>query len=108
MPSAWPILPSPAPSESPSDFNRYPRSLMGSIAPPEIVSGENPEAIMLWAHSKFPRLALVASMHAESSVLIDMASRAGIGVTVITLGTGRRPQESDDLIDRVRDRSGMR
>ena len=63
---------------------------------------------MLWAHSKFPRLALVASMQAESSVLIDMASRAGIGVRVITLDTGRLPQETHDMIDRVRDRYGIR
>ena len=104
MRSALPNLQWRERSESPSVFNRYPRSLMGSPAPPEIMSGESPEAVMLWAHSKFPRLALVASLQAESSVLIDMASRAGIGVRVITLDTGRLPQETHDMIDRVRDR----
>src|SRR5438874_1090112 len=57
MRSALPILQSLERSESPSVFNRYPRSLMGSPAPPEIMSGESPEAAMLWTHSQFPRRA---------------------------------------------------
>ena len=80
---------------------------MDPEAPPEVMSGENPEAVLRWAQGAFPRLALVASLQAESSVLIDMAARTGIDVRVITLDTGRLPQETHDMIDRVRDRYGM-
>jgi 3'-phosphoadenosine 5'-phosphosulfate sulfotransferase (PAPS reductase)/FAD synthetase len=71
------------------------------------MSGQDAEAVMLWAHSTFTRLALVASLQAESSVLIDMASRNGLDMRVITLDTGRLPQETHDMIDRVRDRYGI-
>jgi len=47
---------------------------------------------------------IVASFQAESSVLIDMAVRIRPDVRVLTLDTGRLPQESYDMIDRVRDR----
>ena len=76
-------------------------------APPEIMSGANPQAVLRWAHSTYPKLAIVASLQVESSVLIDMASRTGIDVRVITLDTGRLPQETHDMIDRVRDRYGI-
>jgi thioredoxin-dependent adenylylsulfate APS reductase len=47
---------------------------------------------------------IVASFQAESSVIIDMASRIRKEVRVLTLDTGRLPQETYDVIDRVRDR----
>jgi thioredoxin-dependent adenylylsulfate APS reductase len=49
-------------------------------------------------------LVIVASFQAESSVLIDMASRIRSDVQVLTLDTGRLPQQTYDMIDRVRDR----
>ena len=62
---------------------------------------------MRWAYETFPRVAVVASFQAESSVLIDMASRVRRDATVITLDTGRLPQQTYDMIDRVRDRYGI-
>jgi thioredoxin-dependent adenylylsulfate APS reductase len=47
---------------------------------------------------------IVASFQAESSVLIDMASRIRSDVSVLTLDTGRLPQQTYEMIDRVRDR----
>jgi phosphoadenosine phosphosulfate reductase len=73
------------------------------IAPAEINLGA-PEAILQWAYEAFPRLVIVASFQAESSVLIDMASRIRSDVQVLTLDTGRLPQQTYDMIDRVRDR----
>jgi thioredoxin-dependent adenylylsulfate APS reductase len=73
------------------------------IAPAEINLGA-PEAILQWAYEAFPRLIIVASFQAESSVLIDMASRIRSDVEVLTLDTGRLPQQTYDMIDRVRDR----
>ena len=66
-----------------------------------------PETVLQWAYDTFPRVAIVASFQAESSVLIDMASRIRPDVTVLTLDTGRLPQQTYDMIDRVRDRYGI-
>jgi phosphoadenosine phosphosulfate reductase len=79
---------------------------MTVLAPTEINSCA-PEAVLQWAFETFPRLVIVASFQAESSVLIDMASRIRSDVTVLTLDTGRLPQQTHDMIDRVRDRYGI-
>jgi thioredoxin-dependent adenylylsulfate APS reductase len=63
-----------------------------------------PEEVLRWAYESFPRVAIVASFQAESSVLIDMAAAIRSDVHVITLDTGRLPRETYDMIDRVRDR----
>ncbi|HEV2030064.1 MAG TPA: phosphoadenylyl-sulfate reductase [Candidatus Dormibacteraeota bacterium] len=76
---------------------------MSVIAPAEI-NRDSPEAVLQWAFETFPRLVIVASFQAEASVLIDMASRIRADVTVLTLDTGRLPQQTYDMIDRVRDR----
>jgi thioredoxin-dependent adenylylsulfate APS reductase len=80
---------------------------MMSVAPAEITAGAAPETVMRWAYETFPRLVIVASFQAESSVLIDMASRIKEDVTVLTLDTGRLPQQTYDMIDRVRARYGI-
>lgn len=67
-------------------------------------SAADPESVLRWAFESFPRVVIVASFQAESSVLIDMAARIRSGITVLTLDTGRLPQETHDMIDRVRDR----
>jgi len=77
---------------------------MTAIAPPEVMSGAEPENVLRWAFDSFPRLVIVASFQAESSVIIDMASHIRKDVQVLTLDTGRLPQETYDVIDRVRDR----
>ena len=75
---------------------------MSSPAPVELVPDAAPEDVLRWAYETFPRLAIVASFQAESSVLIDMASRIRPDVSVLTLDTGRLPQATHDMIDRVR------
>ncbi len=79
---------------------------MSVIAPAEINS-RTPEAVLQWAFETFPRLVIVAGFQAESSVLIDMASRIRADVSVLTLDTGRLPQQTYDMIDRVRHRYGI-
>ena len=66
-----------------------------------------PETVLQWAYDTFPRVVIVASFQAESSVLIDMASHIRPDATVLTLDTGRLPEQTYDLIDRVRDRYGI-
>ena len=80
---------------------------MGTVPPAEVMTGDDPVAVLRWAHETFPRVAIVASFQAESSVLIDMAARAGLDANVVTLDTGRLPQETYDMIDRIRDRYGI-
>jgi phosphoadenosine phosphosulfate reductase len=77
---------------------------MTSPAPTQLSTAAAPEAVLRWAYETFPRVVIVASFQAESSVLIDMASRIWDDVTVLTLDTGRLPQATHEIIDRVRDR----
>jgi thioredoxin-dependent adenylylsulfate APS reductase len=77
---------------------------MSVIAPAEITTGSAPETVLQWAYETFPRIVIVSSFQAESSVLIDMASRIRKDVRVLTLDTGRLPQATHDMIDRIRDR----
>jgi phosphoadenosine phosphosulfate reductase len=77
---------------------------MSVAAETELMSGAAPQEVLRWAFDNFPRVAIVASFQAESSVLIDMASRIRADVNVLTLDTGRLPQDTYDMIDRVRDR----
>lgn len=62
--------------------------------------------ILTWAVENFaPRLALSCSFGApEGLVLLDMLHRIDPKSRVFVLDTGRLPQETYDLIDRVRDR----
>jgi phosphoadenosine phosphosulfate reductase len=71
------------------------------------MSGASPEVVLGWAKATFPRLAIVASFQAESSVIIDVAARLELDVPVLTLDTGRLPAETLAMVDRVRERYGM-
>ena len=64
------------------------------------------EEILSWAIENFhPRLSLSASFGApEGMVLLDMMHRIEPTSRVFVLDTGRLPQPTHDLIDRVRDR----
>jgi thioredoxin-dependent adenylylsulfate APS reductase len=72
-----------------------------------ITIGADPEAILRQAYEAYERVAIVASFQAESSVIIDMASRIRPDIEILTLDTGRLPQETYDMIDRVRTRYGI-
>lgn len=68
------------------------------------LEGKDPQDVLAWTFARFQRVALVASFQADSSVLIDMAVKLRPDLEVITLDTGRLPQETHDAIDRVRER----
>ncbi len=70
----------------------------------------DPEKILTWAIKNFhPRLALSCSFgNPEGLVLLDMMHRIEPAARVFVLDTGRLPQETYDLIDRVRDRYDKR
>jgi phosphoadenosine phosphosulfate reductase len=65
-----------------------------------------PQQLLTWSIENFaPRLALSCSFGApEGLVLLDMWKRIDPAVRVFTLDTGRIPQATYDLMDRVRDR----
>lgn len=65
------------------------------------------EATLRWAYENFHRVAIVVSFQAESSVIIDLASRINADLHVLTLDTGRLPQETHDMFDSVRERYGI-
>lgn len=64
------------------------------------------EEILTWGIRNFaPRIALSASFGApEGLVILDMMHRIDPASRVFVLDTGRLPQETYDLIDRVRER----
>jgi thioredoxin-dependent adenylylsulfate APS reductase len=65
---------------------------------------EAPLDVLRWTYERFRRPVVVASFQVESGVLIDMATRVSDRVEVLTLDTGRLPQETYDVIDRFRER----
>ncbi|HUY97416.1 MAG TPA: phosphoadenylyl-sulfate reductase [Verrucomicrobiae bacterium] len=75
----------------------------------EDLEAREPAAILDFGYRCFSALTLVASFQAESCALIDMAARIAPAerLRVVTLDTGRLPEETHELIDRVRDRYGI-
>ena len=67
------------------------------------------EELLRWGIARFhPKLVLSCSFGApEGMALLDMMHRIEPGSRVFTLDTGRLPQATHDLIDRVRDRYGL-
>jgi phosphoadenosine phosphosulfate reductase len=67
---------------------------------------EEPEAILEWAFERFgtERFALISSFQIEAVVLIDMAWRVRPDFRIVTIDTGRMPQETFELIERVGER----
>ena len=69
---------------------------------------QEPQEVLGWALEKFGReLGICSSFQAEGCALIDMAWRIDPGVRVFTIDTGRQPEETYRLIDRMRDRYGI-
>jgi thioredoxin-dependent adenylylsulfate APS reductase len=87
-------------------------SVINAIQADEIASRleeKQPQEVLAWAVDRFgERLAICSGLQAEGCVLIDMAWRIDPKVRVFTLDTGRLPYETHGLIDRIRDRYGIR
>jgi thioredoxin-dependent adenylylsulfate APS reductase len=66
------------------------------------------EEVLEWAYLSFGRVAIVASFQVESSVLIHMAAGIVDRPHVVTLDTGRLPEETHEVMERVRRRYGIR
>ena len=70
----------------------------------EVYESRTAEEVLQWALATYGRLiAISTSFQAEGMVILDMAYRIDPNVRVVTLDTGRLPQETYDLIDRARE-----
>ena len=66
------------------------------------------EEVVRWTLDTFgARVALSTSFQAEGMVVLDMAWHIDPKVRVLTIDTGRLPQQTYDLIDRVREHYGI-
>ena len=65
--------------------------------------------LVSWAISTFPgEFAIATSFQKEGMVIIDLAARANAGIfRVFTLNTGRLPEETWWMIEKVRERYGI-
>ena len=67
------------------------------------------EAVLRWALETYhPRIALASSFGAEDVVLIDMMVKLNPAARIFTLDTGRLNQETYDVMDRVREKYGIK
>jgi phosphoadenosine phosphosulfate reductase len=66
---------------------------------------QDPEDVISWALEALgDRVAIVTAMQADGLVVLDMATKIRPDVRVITVDTGRLPQETYSFIDEVRQR----
>lgn len=67
------------------------------------------EEVLEWALETYgDRVALASSFGAEDVVLIDMLARIDPAPRVFTLDTGRIPQETYDVMEKIRDKYGLK
>jgi phosphoadenylyl-sulfate reductase (thioredoxin) len=67
-----------------------------------------PQRLLEWAVGRWgDRLALCTSFQIGGMVLIDMAVRTDLPLRVLTIDTGRLPEQAHELIHRVRCRYGL-
>jgi phosphoadenosine phosphosulfate reductase len=70
---------------------------------------KEPQEVLEWTIERFGnRMGLCSSFQAEGCVLIDMAWRIDPNVRVFTIDTGRMPEETYTLIERIRERYGIK
>jgi thioredoxin-dependent adenylylsulfate APS reductase len=68
----------------------------------------SPEDVLRWGFEQFhPTMALVTSFQAEGMVLLDIAHKIRPDLRVVTIDTGRLPNETYQLIDQIRGRYGI-
>ena len=68
----------------------------------------SPEEFLRWALDTWhPRLTFTSRFGAEDVVVIDLLSRIDPKARIFTLDTGRLPEETYQLMDRIRERYGV-
>jgi phosphoadenosine phosphosulfate reductase len=89
----------------------WPHGLEPQLAPPDLTGLEARPAdeLLAWAIGAYGRrFAVVTSFQAEGMVVLDLARRIDPDVRVLTLDTGRLPEETYQVIEAVRAGMGLR
>ncbi|TMC13990.1 MAG: phosphoadenylyl-sulfate reductase [Chloroflexi bacterium] len=81
---------------------------MSAIQALPSLEGASAEEILRWTYANHRRVAIVASFQAESSVLIHLAAQVVERPEVVTLDTGRLPEETHQAMDAFRSRYPIR
>ena len=72
------------------------------------LESQDAQAVLRWAvEAFFPGIGFASSFGAEDVVVIDLLSKVKREVTVFTLDTGRLPEETYEVMDRIRERYGI-
>jgi phosphoadenosine phosphosulfate reductase len=73
------------------------------------IDDKDPQEVLAWAIDRFGKeLAICCSFQADGCALIDMAHKIDPNIRVFTIDTGRMPQETYDVIDKFRERYGIK
>ncbi|MGQ9629099.1 MAG: phosphoadenylyl-sulfate reductase [bacterium] len=84
-------------------------SELGIVEVAEDLESKGAQEVLRWALERYGRnIALASSFGAEDVVLIDMMVKIDPGARVFTLDTGRLPQETYDVMERIRSKYGLR
>ncbi len=74
----------------------------------ERLENQNADEVLRWAVERFsPKIVFSSSFGAEDVVVIDLLSRIKPPVAIFTLDTGRLPEETYDVMERIRQRYGV-
>jgi phosphoadenosine phosphosulfate reductase len=69
------------------------------------LEGKSAQALLTWAVNRYQtKVALASSFGAEDVVLIDMLVKINPEARIFTIDTGRLPQETYELMDKIRER----
>ena len=88
----------------------WPHGLDPDLDGPDLahLDGLPADELLAWAIGRFgDRFAVVTSFQAEGMVVLDLARRIDPGVRVLTLDTGRLPEETYQVIEAVRAGMGL-
>ena len=88
----------------------WPHGLDPDLDGPDLahLDGLTADELLAWAIGRFgDRFAVVTSFQAEGMVVLDLARRIDPGVRVLTLDTGRLPEETYEVIEAVRTGLGL-
>jgi thioredoxin-dependent adenylylsulfate APS reductase len=88
----------------------WPHGLATNLDAPDLAhtDGLTADQLLAWAIERFGRrFAVVTSFQAEGMVVLDLARRVDPGVRVVTLDTGRLPEETYQVIEAVRTGMGL-
>src|SRR5713101_6350140 len=67
--------------------------------------GESPEALLAWALERFaPQISISTAFQTDGAVLLHMAYELDPSIRMFSVDTGRLPEETFELIERMRER----